>query len=376
MQATETRVPFLDLACIHKQMAAELTDAFAGILAGGAYILGEPLERFENEFAIYQNTRYCVGVGNGLEALSLSLRALGVGPQDDVLVPANTFIATWLAVSQVGARPVPVEPDPDTHLVDAAALRKAQTAATKAVIVVHLYGQPAKMDDIVDFCKSEGLFLVEDAAQAHGAEFKGRRVGSFGEAGAFSFYPGKNLGALGDAGAVTTNSESLADALRLLRNYGSAVKYIHEKQGFNSRLDALQAAILSVKLKYLDAGNERRREIAQKYFSGLKAACGLKLPAVVEGAKHVFHLFVVRHRRRDELQKQLSEAGIQTIIHYPLPPHLQNAYRGNSYDCGPLPVAEQLAGEVLSLPMGPHLTDEQVDYTIAQVMRICNELGA
>lgn len=372
MLATHTTVPFLDLQQTNTDMSEELVQAFSEFLQSGTYILGEAVASFENAFAKYQQTEYCVGVGNGLDAISLTLRALGIGPGDDVLVPSNTFIATWLAVSHVGARPVPVEPDASTHNITAGAIEKALTPATKAVIVVHLYGQLAVMEPIEELARKKKLFLIEDAAQAHGAEYKGKRAGTFGDAAAFSFYPGKNLGALGDAGAICTNDEQLASKLRTLRNYGSSQKYVHMDQGFNSRLDTLQAAILSKKLVKLDEWNARRKEIAAEYLNQLQSAHGLTLPGVAADCESVWHLFVVRHAQREKLRQLLDEAGVQTLIHYPIPPHQQEAYSADAY--APLPVAEQLATEVFSLPIGPHLSSEQVKHIIQSVITACQTL--
>ncbi|MFQ3666817.1 MAG: DegT/DnrJ/EryC1/StrS family aminotransferase, partial [Sphingomonadaceae bacterium] len=312
---------------------------------------------------------HAVGVANGLEALSLSLRALGIGPGDDVLVPSNTYIATWLAVTHVGARPVPVEPCIHTCNIDPNRLEDALTPATRAVMPVHLYGQPADLDPILAFAKTQGLFLVEDGAQAHGAMYRGRRVGSHGDAVAWSFYPGKNLGAMGDGGAITTDNPVLAGRLRTVRNYGSARKYHNEEIGWNSRLDELQAALLRVRLCRLQADNARRREIAARYLAGL-ADCGLTLPSILPDVEPVWHLFVVRHPERDAFQQRLLERGVRTMIHYPVPPHLQPAYADLGIPPGSLPIAEQLHAEVLSLPMGPTLTDEEVDRVI-EAVRAC-----
>jgi dTDP-4-amino-4,6-dideoxygalactose transaminase len=298
-----------------------------------------------------------VGVANGLDALVLALRALGVGAGDEVIVPSNTYIATWLAVSAVGARPVPVEPDAATHTIDPARIEGALTGRTRAILPVHLYGQPADLDPILSLARARGLAVVEDAAQAHGARYKGRRIGAHGDIVCWSFYPGKNLGALGDGGAVTTDRDDLADRMRVLRNYGSRVKYVNEVQGANSRLDPLQAAVLRVKLARLDAWNDRRRALAAHYAEGL-AGAGLVLPEAPGWAEPVWHLYVVRCRDRDGLQRRLAEAGVGTLIHYPIPPHLQGAYAGQGFTRGDLPVAERLAAEVLSLPIGPHLEKE------------------
>jgi dTDP-4-amino-4,6-dideoxygalactose transaminase len=348
------RIPFLDLAASYQELKQEVDAAIDRVLASGWYILGPELEAFEAEYAAYCGARHCVGVANGLDALHLALRAMGVGPGDEVIVPSNTYIATWLAVSQCGAVPVPVEPDPETFNIDPAQIEAAITPHTKVILPVHLYGQPADLDPILWIARAHGLKVLEDAAQAHGARYKGRRIGSHGDAVAWSFYPGKNLGALGDAGAITTNDDELADRLRVLRNYGSRVKYVNEVPGWNSRLDPLQAAVLRVKLQHLDAWNARRAEIAGLYREKL-AGSGVALPAVPAWAEPVWHLFVIRHPRRDAVQQALNEAGIGTLIHYPIPPHRQQAYANLGYPAGAFPIAERLADDVLSLPMGPHL---------------------
>jgi dTDP-3-amino-3,4,6-trideoxy-alpha-D-glucose transaminase len=350
-----SRIPFLDVPAAYAELRDELDAAAGRVMASGQFILGPEVTAFEEEFAAYCDTRHAVGVGSGLDALRLVLLAYDIGQGDEVIVPSNTFIATWLAVSQVGATPVPVEPDPETHNVTAQGVEAAITPSTKAIMPVHLYGQPADMDGLTALGRERGIPVVEDAAQAQGARYRGRRAGGLGDAAAFSFYPGKNLGAMGDAGAVTTDDEALADRVRTLRNYGSKVKYQHEVAGLNSRLDSLQAAFLRIKLRRLDEWNERRRAVAARYLERLAGADGLVLPAVAEWAEPVWHLFVVRHRRRDALQARLAEAGVDTIIHYPIPPHLTGAY-GAGFAGRSLPVAERLADEVLSLPMGPHLS--------------------
>jgi dTDP-4-amino-4,6-dideoxygalactose transaminase len=364
-----TKIPFADLKPLYHEVKEELDAAFLRVMESGWYVLGNEVEAFEQEFAAYCGVKHCVGVGNGLEALHLTLRAYGIGPGDEVLVPANTYIATWLAVSYAGATPVPVEPDPRTYNIDPERIPGAITERTRAIIPVHLYGQPADMDPIKDIARRQGLKVIEDAAQAHGARYKGRQAGSLGDAAGFSFYPGKNLGAFGDAGAVVTNDDVLADKVRVLRNYGSRIKYYYEVKGFNSRLDPLQAAFLRVKLKYLDEWNERRLNIATRYladFSGFD----LSLPCVPEWAKPVWHLFVICHSRRDVFQQHLQEAGIGTLIHYPVPPHLSAAYADLAYCPGALPTTERLANQVLSMPMGPYLTEEQVGVVIQSVREV------
>lgn len=347
-------IPFLDLRRTYVELKSELDEAVARVLDSGYYILGPEVEAFEAEFAAYCEARQCVGVGNGLDALLLALLALDVGPGDEVIVPSNTYIATWLAVSHCGARPVPVEPDPETHNIDPARIEAAITSRTKVIVPVHLYGQPADLDPILEVARRHGLRVLEDAAQAHGARYKGQRIGAHGDVVAWSFYPGKNLGAFGDGGAVTTNDPDLARRMQLLRNYGSSVKYVHEVKGFNSRLDPVQAAVLRVKLRHLDQWNARRSEVANLYLSQIRSE-HLILPMVPEWAEPVWHLFVVRARQREVMQKKLAEAGVSTLIHYPVPPHRQGAYLDEGYGLGDLPHAERLASEVLSLPIGPHL---------------------
>lgn len=358
-------IPFLDLKSPHEELRPALDEAYRRVLDSGWFLLGPELAAFEAEFAAYCEAEHCVAVGSGCDALELVLRALDIGPGDEVIVPSATFIASWLAVSATGATPVPVEPDEETCLIDPKQVEAAITPRTKAIMPVHLYGQPADLDALAEIAARHGLHVLEDAAQAHGARYKGRRVGAGSLAAAFSFYPGKNLGALGDGGAVVTNSAELAEKLRLLRNYGSRVKYQHEVQATNSRLDELQAAMLRVKLPELDRWNARRREIADRYLRELSGLPGVRLPVVAEGAEPVWHLFVVRCARRERVQQRLTELGIGTLIHYPVPVHRSPAYAGGAW--GELPVAERLAEQVLSLPMGPHLSEEQVDAVIAGV---------
>lgn len=365
-------IPFLDLKAINQPRHADFHAALDRVLDSGWLILGHETDAFEQEFATYCEAAHCAGIANGLDALHLVLRAWDIGPGDEVIVPSNTFIATWLAVSHAGATPVAVEPDPATYNLDPSRLEAAITAKTKAIIAVHLYGQPADMDPILEIANRHGLKVLEDAAQAHGARYRGRRTGSLGHAAAFSFYPGKNLGALGDGGAVTTNDPETIRQVRLLRNYGSEIKYQHRVCGFNARLDELQSAFLRAKLPFLDAENQRRTQVASRYQQGLQGL-GLILPACPDWANPVWHLFVVRSRHRDRLQRRLTEFGIGTLIHYPLPPHLQDAYRAASAANAAQPLAAQLASEVLSLPMGPHLTDKQVDQVITTCRKGCLE---
>jgi len=364
------KVPFLDFVKPYEELKAELDEAYFRFMRSAWYVLGREVEAFEREFADYCGVDHCVGVGNGLEALHLTLRAYGIGENDEVIVPSNTYIATWLAVSYAGALPVPVEPDAKTFNLDPNRIEAAITRRTRAIMPVHLYGQPADMDPITTIARKRGLKVIEDNAQAQGARYKGRRTGSLGDAAGNSFYPGKNLGAYGEAGAVTTNDKELADKIRVLRNYGSQKKYFNEVKGYNSRLDELQAAFLRVKLKKLDEWNARRRTVAAQYLAGLAEACGLTRPFVPEWAEPVWHLFVVRHPKRDAFQQKLSAADIGTLIHYPVPPHLSGAYAGAGWKRGAFPIAEELANSVLSLPMGPHLSREQSGYVVQEMHRV------
>lgn len=365
------RIPFLDLKAGYLEQQSEIDAAIKRVLESGWYILGEEVDAFEQEYAACCEAKHCVGVANGLDALHLALLALGVGPGDEVVVPSNTYIATWLAVSQCGATPVPVEPDEATYNIDPARIEAAITPRTKVILPVHLYGQPADMDPILVIARKHGLKVLEDGAQAHGARYKGKRLGAHGDVVAWSFYPGKNLGAYGDGGAITTDDPEIADRIRVLRNYGSRVKYVNEIRGFNSRLDTLQAAVLRVKLQHLDRNNEARREIAAQYLAGL-VNIGLIIPFVPAWAEPVWHLFVVRSKAREQFQQQLNQAGIGTLIHYPVPPHLQGAYADLGFNKGMLPIAEQIHQEVLSLPMFPSMTSEQVNL----VMEACGEAMA
>jgi dTDP-4-amino-4,6-dideoxygalactose transaminase len=370
-----SRIPFLDVPAAYAELRDELDAAASRVMASGQFILGPEVTAFEEEFAAYCDTRHAIGVGSGLDALRLVLLGYGVGQGDAVIVPSNTFIATWLAVSQAGATPVPVEPDPETHNITAESIEAAITPSTKAIMPVHLYGQPVDMDGVMALGRDRGIPVIEDAAQAQGARYRGRRAGGLGDAAGFSFYPGKNLGAMGDAGAVTTDDDALADRVRMLRNYGSKVKYHHDLPGLNSRLDSLQAAFLRIKLRRLDEWNDRRRAGAARYLERLAGVEGLVLPAVAGGAEPVWHLFVVRHPRRDALQTRLSEAGVDTIIHYPIPPHLTGAYAAG-FAGRPLPVAERLADEVLSLPIGPHLSLEDSEKVAVAVRESVGDLEA
>ncbi len=369
------KVPFLELKPAYDELRSELDAAYHRVMDSGWYLLGNELEAFEAEFARYCEAKHCIAVGNGLDALHLILRAYNIGAGDEVIVPTNTFIATWLAVSYAGATPVPVEPDLKSFNIDPKRIEAAITPKTKAIMPVHLYGQPADMDPILNIARKHGLKVIEDNAQAQGARYKGRRTGSLGDAAGNSFYPGKNLGAFSDAGAVTTNDTQLADRVRTLRNYGSKRKYYNDEKGFNSRLDELQAAFLRVKLKKLDQWNGRRRAVAALYLSKLNGTTNLTLPFVPKWAEPVWHLFVVRHPQRDALQQKLASADIGTLIHYPVPPHLSGAYADGKWKRGRFPIAEELSGTVLSLPMGPHLAKKPAGVVAAKVRQASQSLG-
>ena len=363
------KVSFLDVRAQHSELDSELHAAFRRVLESGCYILGQEVEAFETEFARYCGAEHCVGVGNGLDALRLALLALRVGPGDEVIVPSNTFIATWFAVSQSGAVPIPVEPDQTTFNIDPDLVEAAVSNRTKVILPVHLYGQPADLDPIIGIARKHGLKVLEDAAQAHGARYKGRHIGAHGDVVAWSFYPGKNLGALGDGGAVTTNDPAIAERIRVLRNYGSNVKYVNKMKGYNSRLDPIQAAFLRAKLARLDRWNATRRAIAARYLGQLRKT-SLLLPTVPAWAEPVWHQFVVRCQARGQIQAHLERAGIATMIHYPIPPHLQDAYADLGRARGSFPIAERLADQVLSLPMGPHMDDESVQAVIHALLEV------
>lgn len=362
------KVPFLDFVAPYRELEAELDGAYKRCMESAWFILGKELEAFEAEFARYCGVEHCIGVANGLDALHLILRAYGIGAGDEVIVPSNTYIATWLAASQCGAIPVPVEPDIRTSNLAPELVEAAIGPKTKAIMPVHLYGQPADMEPILALARKHNLKVVEDNAQAQGARYRGKRTGGLGDAAGNSFYPGKNLGAYGDGGAVTTNDAVLADRVRVLRNYGSRTKYLNEVQGFNSRLDELQAALLRVKLRRLDEWNDRRRKVAGIYDQELAGVDGIEIPFAPNYAEPVWHLYVIRCRGRDRVQARLREAGVGTLVHYPVPPHLSDAYEGAGFATGSFPIAEELASTVLSLPMGPHLTPEQARY-VARVVK-------
>lgn len=359
------KVPFLDLKTPHQALKTELESAFRRVLDSGWYIIGKELESFEAQFAEYCGVAHCIGVGNGLDAIHLLLEAYGIGLGDEVLVPSNTFIATWLAVTRTGATPVAVEPDLYTYNMDPAAIEAAITSHTAAIIPVHLYGQPANMDAINHIAERYKLVVIEDAAQAQGARYRDRPTGSLGHAAATSFYPGKNLGALGDGGAVLTSDAAIASKVRELRNYGSKVKYQHDELGYNSRLDEIQAAFLAIKLNKLDATNTRRQEITLRYTQAL-AGTKIQSPHVPDWAAPVWHLYVVRTPQRDALQQHLKQHGVETQVHYPIPPHRQACYADMMHK--PLPIAEQLANEVLSLPLSPTMTEPEITHVINSLL--------
>ncbi|MDO4304802.1 MAG: DegT/DnrJ/EryC1/StrS family aminotransferase [Bacillota bacterium] len=359
-------IPFVSFKTIEEELNKELHAAFERVYDASWYISGEEGKKFEQAFAAFCGTGYCVGCGNGLDALTLSLRALGIGKGDEVLVPSNTYIATALAVTYVGAKPVFVEPDIQTYNIDVNRIEEKLTPRTKAIIPVHLYGQPAEMEEILAIAKKAGLMVIEDCAQAHGAVYHGQSVGSFGEAAGFSFYPGKNLGALGDAGAVVTNDEEVAMKVRALGNYGSDYKYHHIYQGYNSRLDEIQAAFLRVKLVHLERMNEERRRIAERYRSEISNE-QMILPYVINDVKPVWHIFAIRCERRDELADYLSSFGIMTNKHYPIPMHLQKAYEDLKIPEGELPIAEEISKTELSLPMYYGLSDDDISFIIEKI---------
>lgn len=350
-----TTIPFVDLAAQYNAVKSEVEAAVADVLASTAYILGQEVDLFEQEFAAYCETAHAVGVDSGLSALELALRAFDIGPGDEVITVANTFIATALAISHSGATPVLVDADPTTFNIDVSQIEAALSPRTRAIVPVHLYGQPADMDPILELARRHNLVVIEDAAQAHGARYKGRRTGSIGHAAAFSFYPAKNLGAAGDGGIVTTNDANIVERVRKLRNYGQRRKYHHELIGFNRRLDTLQAAILRIKLRRLDEWNTARRRHAAHYCT-LLAGSEVVLPYVPPYAESVYHLFVIRVADRERLQRHLQQHGIQTGIHYPVPVHMQEAYGSLGYACSTFPVVEAQAGQLLSLPMYAELT--------------------
>jgi dTDP-4-amino-4,6-dideoxygalactose transaminase len=356
-------IPFLDLGAAYRELQPDIDAAIAAVTGSGWYIGGPAVTSFEQAYASYTEADHCIGTGNGLDALYLILRALDVGPGDEVIVASNTFIATLLAVSMVGATPVLVEPDPRTYNLDPDRVAEAITPRTRVIMPTHLYGQPADLDPLLALARARSLRLVEDAAQAHGARYKGQRIGAHGDAVAWSFYPGKNLGAMGDAGAVTTNDAELAERVRMLGNYGSRRKYVNDVRGVNSRLDPLQAAILEVKLRHLDDWNARRARLAARYTACLQDS-GIAPPFVPNWAEPSWHLYVVALADRAAAETVFAAAGVQTLVHYPIPPHRQEAYADLDLAEGSYPIAERMAHEVLSLPIGPHLEEAGADRVI------------
>lgn len=365
---TNTTIPFFSTQSMHAAMREDVLEAMRRVYDSQWYISGPELAQFEQAYSKFNHVAHTIGVGNGLEALTLALRALGIGPGDEVLVPSNTYIATWLAVTHTGATPVPVEPDLATSNLASTNIEAALTPRTRAIIPVHLYGQPCQMSEIMTIAKRYGLFVIEDNAQAQGATFNGQFTGSFGDVSGTSFYPTKNLGALGDAGAITTNSAELTQQLRSLRNYGAEQKNQHELLGYNSRLDELQAAVLQVKLRHLTAWTSQRRQLAAWYTEQLTGIEGLRLPVIASGAISVWHLYVVHTLRRTALQQHLATHGIGTLVHYPVPPHLQPAYAHLGLFAGSLPIAENLAATCMSLPLWPGMTQEMVT-AVVQLIR-------
>ena len=369
-------IPFIDLKAQLATIEHEVMPAMKSVLDNTAFILGQDVAAFEQEFAAYCTCDHAVGVASGLDALKLSLRALDVQPGDEVITAANTFIATTLAASAIGAKPVLVDIEPDSFNLDPKQLEAAITPKTKVLLPVHLYGRPADMDPIIRIAQKHQLHILEDASQAHGARYKGKRVGAFGDLAAFSLYPGKNLGAYGDGGIVTTQNDQLAAALKTLRNYGSSQKYYHDLLGENSRLDTLQATVLRIKLKHLDAWSQRRRQHAATYHEGLKNVGDLILPPEHPDFEPVYHLYVIRTQKRDDLMAYLQAHGVGCIIHYPIPIHLQKAYEGHGWVKGQFPVTEAIANEILSIPMFPELTEAQQQYVIQTIRNFFAEAAS
>lgn len=360
-------IPFLNFEPVNSLLEEEIYTTFRRVYKSNWYIQGQELELFEKEYALLNRTEYAVGVSNGLDALVLALKSLNIGSGDEVIVPSNTYIATVLAVTHVGATPVFVEPRITTYNINPELIPAAITKRTKAIIPVHLYGQACEMAEIMKIAKSHNLYVIEDNAQAHLSSYNGKLTGSFGDINGTSFYPGKNLGALGDAGAVTTDNKMLARKIETLRNYGSQKKYYNEVIGFNNRLDELQAAFLRVKLKHLEEWTKKRKKIAEQYIASLSHRTDLVLPYTHSNADHVFHLFVVRSSKRDALQEELCAKGIQTMIHYPVPPHLQKAYRNLGYKKGDFPIAEEIANTCLSLPIWPGMLKHEISKVISSI---------
>ena len=364
------KIPFLDLEIQYRSLKAEIDMAMQDVCAKTSFILGPQVEEFEKAFAAFLGSKLSVGLASGTDALRLAFEALKIGPGDEVIVPANTFVATAIGVLEAGAKPVLVDIDPKTYLMDYAQLARVKTARTKAICPVHLYGRVCDMDQVMDFAKRHGLAVVEDTAQAHGAKWKGKTAGTFGEIGCFSFYPGKNLGAYGDGGGLATDSEALYRQVRKLRNYGSEIKYQHPEKGMNSRLDSIQGAVLNIKLKHLASWNRQRWEAAQKYSEHLARyqSDDFVLPDIRTADEHVFHLYVIQVRDRDDVAKELLSRGVSTVVHYPVPFHLQGGYAHIGYEAGDFPVTESMSKRILSLPLFPEITDEQIGY-------VCDSLG-
>ena len=368
------KIPFLDVSSVNKQFYEDFSNDLRRVLHSGSLILSSEVDRFEARFAEYCQTNYCVGVANGLQALEIILRAWGISKDDEVIVPSNTFIATWLAISSVGAIPIPVEPDINTFNINPNLIEEKITPRTKVIIVVHLYGSPCEMSKINKIAKENSLKILEDAAQSHGAEYKSRKVGSLGNAAAFSFYPSKNLGALGDGGAITTDDKDLYEKAKLIRNYGKGENYRHNIQGMNSRLDELQAAFLSTKIERLDDINRRRRNIAFQYIDALSDLKSIKIPKVYDYSFHVFHLFVIRHPDRNKFREHLLRLGVETLIHYKIPPHLQGAFSYLGIRKGTLPICETIHNECISIPLYQTMNQKQINYVITSVHKVANKL--
>jgi dTDP-3-amino-3,4,6-trideoxy-alpha-D-glucose transaminase len=364
----------MDVKLAQQELRSEIGAVVARVMASGVYILGPELDAFEKEFAVFNGTEHCVGVGSGFDGLCLILRAMDIGAGDEVIVPAHCFVSLWFAVTSVGATPIPVEPNPNTYNMDPAAMERAITSKTKAVIVLHLYGQPAEMKTLVPIAHGRGLKVIEDVSQAHGARWGDRRVGGWGDAASFCFFPPLNLGATGDGGAVLSNDKNLTERVKSLRSYGSLGKNFGREWGMNSRLGEIQASVLRVKLHKLDEWNMLRRRQADLYRKILTGAPGVTLPGLSEGAEHVWHRFVIRHAQRDSLAKALQVAGVQTFVHYPMPPHFSQAYSHAGFNRGQFPITETLCREVLSLPIGPHLSMAQIQQAATLVVREASAL--
>ena len=367
-------IPFLDLKVAYQELKLEIDSKISNVLASGHYVFGPELEAFEVEWANYCEADYAIGVANGLDAIIIALRALEIGPGDEVIVPSNTYLATWLAVTAVGAIPIPVEPNLLTYNIDTEKILLAITDRTRAILPVHLYGHPADIDQILEIGHQHGLYVIEDAAQAHGACYKGKKIGGHGDAVCWSFYPGKNLGAFGDAGGITTNNKDLAERISVLRNYGSKKKYVNDTTGVNSRLDPIQAAVLRIKLKYLNEWNLRRSAVANNYSNAL-AGTKFLLPFVSSETNSAWHQYVIRVSDRDALQKKLATLGISTLIHYPIPPHMQQAYNSLVIPPQSLPIAKELAEQVLSLPIGPHIALNDVEYISKKLVELSTDFS-